>query len=96
MCLRSGLASCMPWALNTLALASFQTRPELLLPGLPGLLPALLQVCSVFKSLSLWSDLTPKGLHTSNTGNAGHPEIARVTGRDPQLHQVHSMSNAVA
>ena len=45
MSLRSGLASCVPWALNVLALASFQTRPELLLPGLPGLLPALLQVC---------------------------------------------------
>lgn len=44
LCLRSGLPSCVPWALNALALASFQARPELLLPGLPGLLPALLQV----------------------------------------------------
>ena len=44
LCLRSGLPGCVPWALNALALASFQARPELLLPGLPGLLPALLQV----------------------------------------------------
>ena len=44
LCLRSGLPCCVPWALNALALATFQARPELLLPGLPGLLPALLQV----------------------------------------------------
>ncbi len=44
MALRSGLPECVPWALNAVGLASFERRPELQLPSLPGLLPALLEV----------------------------------------------------
>lgn len=44
MALRSGLPDVVPWALNALSVASFSARPELQLPSLPSLLPALLQV----------------------------------------------------
>ena len=48
MALRSGLPDVVPWALNALSVASFSARPELQLPSLPGLLPALLHVPHTF------------------------------------------------
>jgi hypothetical protein len=59
MALKSGLPECVPWALNALALASFDNRPELQLPSLPGLLPALLEVPPPpFETLSFSSPLS--------------------------------------
>ena len=58
MALRSGLPDVVPWALNALSVASFSARPELQLPSLPGLLPALLQVPPHFCVTSLLHFLT--------------------------------------
>lgn len=57
MALKSGLPECVPWALNAIALASFDSRPELQLPSLPGLLPALLEV-SASHQIKSWSHLS--------------------------------------